>query len=356
MLPKPKKGPKKMPRVYIDLDAEYSDEDSQPKEDNGEVQFVKKINSPAPRFPIRFFDAPEPTTKIRRKLNDRSSMSPRSYGKFVSAPGITKSYKKDPPPMSRWLQGPGVTKSVNLSRNRYQGLNGNSRSTMAELFNLDEKKNYQELIRRVAGSMKPATFGRPLDFINLTEEAASFRNTQRTQRKALNEINLVQRGLQAERENDLSKEYDPLIIASLNSSDSEVEAVTSETASTTSSKIQPINTLRDSHRDMAVTSTDWLSKIDSKYKKKKQLTQEKLVDAKRESDIISKVNSEQKIAQLEHKLKYELSIPDSVYEEPQAAVELPPLTPEQEMLVKRALGPGPPNALLIEKFNLRIHK
>lgn len=283
-------------------------------------------------------------------------MSPKSLGKFIAPPGITKSYKKAPSQIPRWLQGPGTMKSLNLPRNRYLGHNGNIRSTMSEVFNLDEKKNYQELIRKVAGSMKPAAFGRPIDFINIADEAKSFRNTMRTQRKALNEINLVERGLLAEKENDFTKEYDPLIIASLNSSDSEVEVVPSETSTSSSTRIQPINTLRDSYRDVAVTSTDWLSKIDSKYKKKKQLTQEKLVDAKRESDIITKVNSEQKLAQLEHKLKYELSIPESIYEEPQPITELPKLTPEQENLVSRALGPGPPGSVLIQKFNMAIHK
>lgn len=282
-------------------------------------------------------------------------MSPKPHSKFVAPPGITKSYKKAPPSLSRWLQDPGTTKSSNVTRNRYLGLNGNTRSTLSDLFNLNEKKNYQTLIRKVA-SIKPDKIGRPLDFINLSDEASSYINTMRAQRKALNEINLVEEELYAERKNDLMTEYDPLIIASLNSSDSEVEVVPSEASTSSSTRIQPINTLRDSYRGVAVTSTDWLTKIDSKYKKMKQLTQDKLVDARRESDIISKVNSEQKIAQLEHKLKYELSIPDSIYEEPQPIVELPPLTPEQEKLVSRVLGPGPPGSLIVQKFNLSIHK
>lgn len=351
-----KKGSRKTPKVYyLNLDDDDDDDEETQNENDDEVEFVKEISTSPPLNPHRFFDAPESVhSKINLRLKERNSMSPKSFSKFVAPPGITKSYKKAPS-LPRWLQGPGATKSVNLPRNRFYGLNGNTKATMLEVFNLDEKKNYQELIRK-ARSLKPTTLRKSLDFINLTEEAESFRNTMKSQRKALNEIKFVERGLLTEKENDLTKEYDPLIIASLNSSDSEVEVVPSETSTSSSCRIEPINTLRDSYRDVAVTSTDWLKKIDTKYKKKRQLTQEKLVDAKRESDIISKVNSEQKLAQLEHKLKYELSIPESIYEEPQPIVELPVLTQEQEKLVNRALGPGPPGSLIIEKFNLRIHK
>ncbi|KOB70388.1 Sentrin-specific protease 1, partial [Operophtera brumata] len=352
-----KRGSKKLPKLYIELDDDDYEESHQ-NENDDDVQFVKKISAPQPLNPYRYFDSDTSESlysKMSRKLNDRTStMSPKSFSKFVAPAGITKPYRKAPPIVSKWLQGPGATKPSNLPRNRFYGQNGNTRATMSEVFNLDEKNNYQELIRK-ARSMKPATYGRSSDFINLTDEAESFRNTMRLQRKALNEIRFAERGVVTEKKNDLKKEYGPLVIASLNSSDSEVEVVPSETSTSSSSRIEPINTLRDSYRDVAVTSTDWLTRLDSKYKKKRQLTREKLVDAKRESDIISKVNSEQKIAQLEHKLKYELSIPESLYEEPQPTVELPALTPEQEKLVSRALGPGPPGSLIIEKFGLRIH-
>lgn len=279
-------------------------------------------------------------------------MSPRSFGKFIAPPGITKSYKKAPTPVSRWMQG---SKQLNYSRNRYLGLNGNTRMTLNEVFNLEEKKNYQELVKKVAESMKPGS-SKPLEIYNLAEEIASFRNTQKAQKKALHEISLVEKGIYSEKENSVMTEYDPITVASLNSSDSEVEIIPSDASTSSSVKIDPINTLRDSYRHKAITSGDWLSKLDTRYSKRRLETQEKVKDARRESDIISKVNSEQRIAQLEHKLKHELSIPESLLEEPQPTVELPPLTPEQEKLVNRALGPGPPGQLLVEKFNLRIHR
>lgn len=352
---------KKKSKVYINLE----DDNENEQNDDNDVIFVKKIPSPANLKPYKYFIANEDYNvtdshdepvyyKLSRKVNDRKSMSPRSYSKFIAPPGITKSYKRaTTPPISKWLQG---SKPSNLIRNKYLSMNGNIRTTLSEVFNLDEKKNYQELIKQVASSMKPATFGRrPLDIINLADESASFRNTLRTQKKSLDEIKTLEKGLLAETDSIANKEYDPITVASLNSSDSEVEVVHSESSSS-SARIGPINTLKDSHKDKAITSTNWLTNLDTKYKKKKAETQEKLKDARRESDIISKVNSEQKIAQLEHKLKYELSIPESLFEEPQATVELPPLTPEQEKLVNRALGPGPPGQLLIEKFNLRIHR
>lgn len=364
---KPENTSKKPTRVYIDLDEDETDHNQQ----EDDVIFVKKVSTPPPTRPYKYFlsknsqdlmnstEDEQAYYKLSRRPNNRSmlNLSPKTFVKFKAPPGITKSYKKPPTPLPRWLQ-PSKPVSSNLSsisRNRFLGLNGNARSTLSEVFNLDEKKNYQELIRRVANSMKPTSSGKPLDIINIADDAASFRLTQKTQKNSLNEIKLVEKGLLADRESD-AKEYDPITVASINSSDSEVEVVPSESSTTSSQKIDPVNTLKDSYRDRKITSGDWLQKLDAKYKKKLKDTQEKLKDARRESDIISKVNSEQKLAHLEHKLKYELSIPESIYEEPQPTVELPALTPEQEKLVNRALGPGPPGQLLVEKFNLRIHR
>ncbi|KAL4704662.1 hypothetical protein ACJJTC_013446 [Scirpophaga incertulas] len=357
------KAESKPSKVYINLE-----EDNDQNEEEDDVIFVKKVSSPAGLKPLKYFistsnkgiDSKEDCSsyiQLKKKPNDSNSnsVSPRLYSSKFKAPvGISKSYKKAPIPVARWLQ---PVKSSNLSntRNKCYNHNGNIRSTLSEVFNLDEKRSYQELIRRVSSSMKPIKLNKP-ETINIAEDSALFRITQRSQKKALNDIKLVERGLFAEKENEITKEYDPITVASINSSDSEVEIVPSESSTTSSVRIDPINTLKESYKDKPVTAVDWLAKLDSKYKKKKQDTQEKLRDARRESDIISKVNSEQKIAQLEHKLKYELSIPESLFEEPQPAVEFPPLTPVQEKLVNKALGPGPPNELLVEKFNLRIHR
>ncbi|KAJ8729114.1 hypothetical protein PYW08_000695 [Mythimna loreyi] len=364
----PENTTKKPTRVYINVD----DDENEQHEQEDDVIFVKKVTTPPPTRPYKYFlsknsidetdTAPDEPVyfKLKRRPNDRNmlNLSPKTFVKFKAPPGITKSYKKPPPPVSRWMQSSNKPISSNLSSiatNRYLGLNGNTRSTLSKVFNLDEKKTYQELIRRVTSSMKPISTGKPLDIINIADDAASFRRTLKSQKNALNEIKLVEKGLLANRESD-AKEYDPITVASINSSDSEVEVVPSESSTTSSQKIDPINTLKDSYRGRNITSEDWLPKLNAKYKKKLKETQEKLKDARRESDIISKVNHEQKLAHLEHKLKYELSIPESIYEEPQPTVELPALTPEQEKLVNRALGPGPPGQMLVEKFNLRIHR
>ncbi|CAB3237686.1 unnamed protein product [Arctia plantaginis] len=357
------RNPKK---VYIDLDEDDPDHDQQ----DDDVIFLKKVSTPPPTKPYKYFiaknshDSTDSTqeeplyVKLSRRSTDRNilNMSPKSYSKFKSPPGITKTYKRAPTPLPKWWM-PTSKPTSNLSslnRNKFLGLNGNARSTLSEVFNLDEKRNYQELIKRVTSKLKSVEIKRPVEIINLAEDAASFRETQRLQRSTLRQINSLEKDLLADKQNNV-KEYDPITVASINSSDSEVEIVPSE-SSTSSVRIDPINTLKESYKDRGITSSDWLSKLDTKYRKKKLETQEKLKDARRESDIISKVNSEQKLAQLEHKLKYELSIPESIYEEPQPTVELPPLTPEQEKLVNRALGPGPPGQLLVEKFNLRIHR
>lgn len=346
--------------MYINLDEEENDG----VQDEDDVIFVKKVITPSPVKPYKFYmsknshdltdskDDEIQYYRLSRKSSDR--YSPKTYSKFKAPPGITKSYKKTPTPIPKWMQ---PQKSSNLTniRNRYLNLNGNARTTLSEVFNLDEKRNYQELIRKVASTTRPVSLNKSSEVISLADDAASFRMTQRSQKNALNELKLLEKGLAAERENEREREYDPITVASINSSDSEVEIVPSE-SSTSSVRIDPINSLKDSYKDKAVTADNWLSKLDSKYKKKQKETREKLLEATRESDIISKVNYEQKLAHLEHKLKYELSIPESLIEEPQPTVELPKLTPEQEKLVNRAIGPGPPNQLLVEKFNLRIHR
>lgn len=355
---------KKPSKVYINLD-DYDDDDDENNEDD-DVVFVKKVTSPPPAAPYKFFigknDRTDPREeenvkyyKICRKPNDRNTChSPRANSKFKTPAGITKVYRKVPTPVPRWMQPP----RTNLSqfKSRYSNLNGNTRSTLSEVFNLDEKRNYQELIKKFSDTTKPVSIGKSRDINSFAEDAASFRQTQRAQKSSLNEIKLFERDIRAEKGSEDGKEYDPITVASINSSDSEVEVIPSDASTSSSVKIGPINTLSDSLKDRAITSKDWLSKLDSKYKKKRQESEEKLKDARRESDIISKVNYEQKLAHLEHKLKYELSIPESLIEEVPPTVELPPLTPEQEKLVKRALGPGPPNQLLVEKFNLRIHR
>ncbi|XP_072937238.1 uncharacterized protein [Epargyreus clarus] len=364
---KPKKAekPKKPSKIYIDVDDEDEDHDVQ----DDDVIFVKKVTSPPPVKPYKFFtsknkdDTEESQDderiqyyKICKKLNDRSSSnaSPRSLSKFKSPAGITKSYRKTSPAIPRWLETQ-KTSTVLSNRSRLQNINGNARTTFSEVFNLDERNRYQELIKRVTDCMKLATPRKP-DIINLAEDAAFFRNTQRAQKSALDDLKLVEKRLNIDKENDNTTEYDPITVASINSSDSEVEIVPSEASTSSSVKINPINTLRDSFKDRTVTSNDWVAKLNSKYKKRNQDSKEKLKDAVRESEIISKVIHKQNVALLEHKLKYELSIPESLIEEVPPTVELPKLTPEQEQLVDRALGPGPPSQLLVEKFNLRIHR
>ncbi|XP_045512795.1 sentrin-specific protease 1-like isoform X1 [Pieris brassicae] len=340
--------PKENPKLYINLD---DDEDN-----DRDVVFVKKVSSPASSKPFKLViddndttDFAEPT-KYRqyRKIVDRgTNVSPRSYSILRNNGGIQKSYKKAPTPsLPNWLSA----KSTMNARTR-NNLNG-TKSTLLKLFNIEEKNNFRELIKKVCNANQTPQTQKPIDIINLAEESASFRLTRKSQRSSLNEIKRFEKDLKG-KDSESTTEYDPITVASITSSDSEIEVIPSD-SSVSSTRIEPLNTLRDSFRDRDVVSSDWLRKLDTKYKNKKKETQVKLNDARRESDIISKVNHEQCLAHLRNKLKYELCIPESLIEEDQPAVELPPLTAEQEKLVSRALGPGPQGQVLIEKFNLRI--
>lgn len=281
--------------------------------------------------------------------------SPKIRTKFKAPPGVTKTYKKVTTPIPRWMQQ--MQKSSNLPNawNKHVNLNGNARTTLSEVFNLDEKRNYKDLIRRMASTTRPVSIKKPVGLISLAEDVAAFRKTQQCQRNSLNELKLLEKGLAAEQESTDLNEYDPITVASINSSDSEVEIVPSESSSS-SVRIDPVNTLKDFYKKKPVTADNWISELDSKYKEKKKQTQEKLAEAKRESDIMSKVIYEQNLAHLQRKLKYELSIPECLIVEPQPTVELPKLTPDQEKVISRALGPGPSNQVIVTKFNLSIHR
>lgn len=355
----------KKPNFYVDLD-EDNENDPEENDDDDDVIFISKSNIPTSK-PYNYYvsknnindisDIRKDTSSTYYKLNrfnkNENNTSPRLRQKFQATPGVSKSYKRISTPLPKW---------INISaKNKYSNLNGspksvyaNTQSALTEVFNLDEKRNYQELIRKSAAITKPTVLYRPSNSINLVEDSASLRSTQRSQKKSLDELKLVERGIALEKDLISTKEYDPITVASLNS-DSDVEEVPSEKSSS-SVRIQPVNTLRDLNSDKAVVNNKWLENLDSKYKKKRQETQSKLTDVRLESDIISKLNAEQNLALIQHKLKHVLSIPESLIEEVPAAVELPELTSEQEKLINRALGPGPAGQLLIEKFNLRIHR
>lgn len=336
--------------MYINLD----------DEDDRDVVFVKKVTPPPSNKSYKLFtleDSADVTdfsesNKYRQyqKVIDKSNnVSPRSYSILRNNSGIKKSYKKAPTTtLPNWLR----EKSTVNPKTRNYNLNG-TESTLLKLFNLEEKNNFRELIKKVSNVNQTSQTQKPVDIIDLAEESALFRLTRKTQRNSINEIKSLEEDLKVNKDSKFTTEYDPVTVASINSSDSEVEILQSE-SSTSSTRIEPINTLRDSFRDRDIVSSDWLRKLDTKYKSKKKETQEKLNDARRESDIISKVNHEQCLAYLRNKLKYELCLPESFIVEEQPTVELPPLTQEQEKLISRALGPGPQGQVLIEKFNLRI--
>ncbi|XP_013178767.1 PREDICTED: sentrin-specific protease 1-like isoform X1 [Papilio xuthus] len=340
--------------VYINLD-----EDEIEKEDD--VILVREVSPPQPAKQYKYVlsNNEELGSKSNKqyyrltKIKDKEEKTSPRIHSLKTHGGISKSYKKVTP-LPNWMQ----KQNLNLSpkRNRVSNLNGNGRTMLSEVFNLHEKRNYQELIRRVATSTTPLTFSKPVDIINLAEETASFRNTLKSQKRSLNELKLLEKDLSINKENQDAEEYDPVTVASLNLSDSDVEVVPSECSTTSSTKITPVNSLRDSLNDKDITAKDWLPKLHDKYKKKKEYTNKKIENARRESDIISKVNHEQSIALIANKFKYELSLPESLIEEVPATPDFPKLSPEQEQLIKRALGPGPLDQVFVQKFRMSIRR
>ncbi|GBP87024.1 hypothetical protein EVAR_63986_1 [Eumeta japonica] len=358
---------KASPKYYIDLD-EIDNVAGQQDEDD--VIFLEKVNSPPSYKSYKYFvpktksphlndNNTSPGYTLYRKVNEQNNLSDslKTHNKSKTLGGISKTYKRSVTPIPNWMQSiKTCPSSSKTSKNNFTNLNGNVRSALHEIFNLEEKQNYRDLIKRATNtSYRPLTTTKTSEILSLVDDFASFRSTQKAQRNALNNLKLVEKGITKSKELETTNEYDPITVASISSSDSDVEVIASGSSTTSSVKINPVNSFKDSLCDKPIVANDWLLKLDSKYKKRHQENQQKLSDAKREAEIISKVNYEQKIAQIEHKLKYELSIPECLIEET-TTVELPELTADQEKLVNRALGPGPPGQLLVEKFNLRIHR
>ncbi|XP_013136078.1 PREDICTED: sentrin-specific protease 1-like isoform X2 [Papilio polytes] len=345
--------PENKKTVYINLE-----EDEIDKEDD--VILVREVSpQPAKQYKYVLANSEEPESRSNKqyyrltKLKEKEEKtSPKSHN-LKTYGGINKSYKKVTP-LPNWMQ----KQNLNLSpkRSRFTNLNGNGRTMLSEVFNLHEKRNYQELIKRVASGTAPFTFNKPVDIINLAEETASFRNTLKSQKRSLNELISLEKDLNVNKESQDSQEYDPITVASLNLTDSDVEVVPSECSTSSSTRIAPVNSLRDSLHGKDIAAKDWLPKLNDKYKKRKEYTNQKLENARRESDIISKVNHEQSIALIANKFKYELSLPDSLIEEVPATPEFPKLSPEEEQLVKKALGPGPLDQVLVQKFRMSIRR
>ncbi|CAK1544274.1 unnamed protein product [Leptosia nina] len=343
-LVEPQPSQKKTPQLYINV----NDDDENYDKDVVFVKTISPARKPLKLFPLddtdlaKFMEPKISKYSQYRKIVDKGS--PRSSSLPRNNYGISKAYKK-----------PSTTSLPNWLREKTkynQEVKSSRDSILLKLFDVDEKNNFRELIEKMS-QLDNSVYRKPVDIINLADETASFRLTKKTQRNSLNEIKRMERDFKLNKGHESTIEYDPITVASINSSDSDVEVVPSE-SSASSTRINPINTLRDSFKDRKVTSGDYLATLDTKYNNKKKETQQKINDARRESDIISKVNHEQSLAHLRNKLKYELCIEESLIVEDQPSVELPPLTPEQENLVSKAMGPGPQGQVLIEKFNLRI--
>lgn len=345
-------------------------------EDDEEVIFVKKMGSSTRKSTdngrnyyslkdLAHDDEPctmRPIHRMTKSIGERLGSSalnhsPRKQNRFKTPSAVSKGYKVVPQ-VAKWLNP--ARNPTQLSR-RNVNMTSQARAAISEAFDLEEKRNYRDLIKRMTLQTPFNGLTSRSDRIqDLLATKSLLKSTQQTQKRSMQLIDLTEDTM---RKNDKSlsngdkqNEYDPITVACINSSDSEVELVGSTDEASTSSSVQinPINSFKISLQDKAVAQKDWLGDINKKYKQKRDDKKEKLKDASFKSNLISRMNHEQYMTTLEQKLKLDLKLPASVIEELSDEEPLPELTEQQNRLIKTALHPNPPNQVLIEKFNLRI--
>lgn len=245
-----------------------------------------------------------------QKQKSKESFTP-SYSKFdhslrrrntsrrpriFNGSGVTKSYKSEPPPsFPVWLN-----EVLNRKTQRPANSTGDS-------YNLEEKKLYQEL---------------------LSNQKDSF----------------LARAMKAQIKTDVTKDS---------------KSTEAETASETHSStrvVDPVNSLKESFKDISITKNTWLADLDKKYEaKKRDILGKNLETTQETSKVLEKLRKENSSLLMQYDLKLSLQLPSALIETKRRLhAELPPLTKEQNQIIDLASADEPQTETLIEKFSLKI--
>lgn len=122
--------------------------------------------------------------------------------------------------------------------------------------------------------------------------------------------------------------------------------------------VEPVNTLKEKFDLSPVYKTDWLENFNRKWQQKHLEGKQKIAETEKEVEELS-AETRDKEKEMQQRLKDlqivdpELIIIDDFPEEEEEP-EYPVLTPEHEAIIKTAVFGGPPDQMLISKFNMSI--
>ncbi|XP_055910942.1 sentrin-specific protease 1 isoform X2 [Eupeodes corollae] len=122
--------------------------------------------------------------------------------------------------------------------------------------------------------------------------------------------------------------------------------------------VEPVNSLKEKFDLSPVCQNDWLENFHKKWQKKHLEGKQKIAETEKEVEELS-AETRDKEKEMQDRLK-ELQIvdPDLIivddFPEGEEEPEFPAITPEHEAIIKGALFGGPPDQMLISKFNMSI--
>lgn len=150
------------------------------------------------------------------------------------------------------------------------------------------------------------------------------------------------------------KESSPLSVK--DSSDSEIECVAAEPASPSSNySLSKSSSLKSAVETSPYCTEKWIRDLREKHLSSIKEKQSRIAEQKRLKDITAEHNKKIFGANLEERIRRSLIISEPIeIIEDGSSVSFPELASEQEDQINRALGPGPGNQVLAQKFNMNI--
>lgn len=318
---------------------ELSDEDD--SSDDPPCSYCKPRHSE----PSRSF--PSDHLRTSRQVTGRFK-TPLSLSKAMRINSFTPFWKSQKTGRSSY----GKTNNKRMSS---LNLPSTTKAVIQKCFRLDDKKRYEELIRLSNSSFSKGRI--------LNKTLADMSETQKRIIDLTTNLNKTsggstdQDGEHKLQNGNMEKESPDDPTATVVLSDSEPDQVVSaDDASTSSSvRIERVNTLRQSLQERPYININWMEDLNRKYQNiqlGKKLQEKDCIIV---STTQSKCNREFWLKKKQQDINSSILDLTDDTDEPEE-IPLPELTDEQQMIINNALRPHPPNQVLIEKFNLSIHR
>lgn len=231
-----------------------------------------------------------------------------------------------------------------------------TKAIIQKCFRLDDKKRYEELIRLSNSSFSKGRFLNKT-LADMSESQKRIIDLTTNLSKAPGLESNDQDGEHKLQNGTMEKESadDPSATVVLSDSDPE-QVVSADDASTSSSvRIERVNSLRQSLQQRPHINVNWMEDLNRKYQNIQLTKKEEEKDCIIVSTTQSKCNREFWLKKKQQDINSSILDLTDDAEEPEE-IPLPELTDEQQMIINNALRPHPPNQVLIEKFNLSIHR